>query len=64
METQFDLAREAAGEVTARTAPARVADVFAAHQCVDKLSFVNKTKVENAQKTLNLVLSTYSPFFF
>jgi hypothetical protein len=53
-ETQLDLAREAAGKVKARTAPARVADVFAAHQCVDKLSFVNKTRVENAQKTVKM----------
>jgi hypothetical protein len=51
-ETQHDLAREATGEVTARTAPARVSDVFAAHQFVDKLFFVNKTKVTAAQKSV------------
>ena len=50
-ETQNDLHREAAGEVTPRTSPTREPAVFVAYQCVDKHVIVNKTKVEKAQRT-------------
>jgi hypothetical protein len=49
-ETQNDLHREVAGEVTPLTSSTRKPAVFVAYQCVDKHVIVNKTEVEKAQK--------------